>query len=855
MPSLYSIVIQPSSVAYAFTKHSLFCTQLFLIKLPLTIMSAVIDAVSEALGTEAGHQIFQRSTHPSQPHNAGTEITTDNNPDIPLRSPVRGTDVKIGTRPIEDNDNESPPSSTRVDTPHPARNSTSSRTARFSGSTPRPFPSTLTESIVPSRSDLSSHVAFHTDVGDIDCSVSDYGQANSELNIPSGNLDPVSPVPNTSGESGLTPSSRSYRSYNTSSSTPAELLLGPQSLPFILRRRGISDVTPSRVENPHHAPLYKNVTRPPVILRSGSNEDQGSEKENIDVKAGVDSVHEQTVQETVKSTKDLQSQKLSSWRQEQLRIARIPRLMPGTTPRPIATLYGPLSLPYARNPSGVDATVADESAYLSHIFGLRPAPNPKLASECNYTVRSVSSGTTSSGTQTTRSTSGSSVVNTSGKTSNNTSILTEGSSYTSLGGTHHARPMVMRDPHQNIGIKKTGMGGKDMEGEVGFQAGSSDLRSLAKNEASSDSEQHIGTNPVNHSIRDLKRRASESSLLTPSTGTQALGLSKSHADLRGFTSLSPIPGSPAEPKDPFHVLYAQAITSAGGDPSMAQLSSPSADPSTERDLHHVFSTPVRLPGYLPVTYDPTTLRYEFATASESRSKSPSPLQYAPVSSTPQVVQIAQATPPQPSKADTSENWRKRDESNQNIAQMFREQDQCHATTRAPNKTNQYMALPSEGTVMTIDNLFDKFSHSSPHTGKHVPNVAFNPPLMRGTSASVKKPGLKASKSSPEPPQSSSVTILGETTKTLNVNAAPYSPSKADRSASKKGPSVSPQSAPSAHGRLTNAVTAKGTPGAGKLLRRITSDSFDSKADETPTPQVLEAQVKREGRGKGKAVRK
>ena len=62
--------------------------------------------------------------------------------------------------------------------------------------------------------------------------------------------------------------------------------------------------------------------------------------------------------------------------------------------------------------SGVDATIADESTYLSHVFGLRAAG----------TARSASNTTNSSNT--TRSTS-------SGD-----------------------RPLVERDPYQNIGIRK-----------------------------------------------------------------------------------------------------------------------------------------------------------------------------------------------------------------------------------------------------------------------------------------------------------------------------------------------------------------------------------------------------------------
>jgi hypothetical protein len=100
--------------------------------------------------------------------------------------------------------------------------------------------------------------------------------------------------------------------------------------------------------------------------------------------------------------------------------------------------------------SGVDATVADKSAYLSHVFGLRAVPSNSSGSVGS---RSVSIGTVS-----TRSTSGSSnasyaLGNHKGDVSRVST--TSHTSYVTAGGTVHSRPLVVRDPNQIIGLRQT----------------------------------------------------------------------------------------------------------------------------------------------------------------------------------------------------------------------------------------------------------------------------------------------------------------------------------------------------------------------------------------------------------------
>ncbi|WWD19655.1 hypothetical protein CI109_104117 [Kwoniella shandongensis] len=810
-------------------------------------MSAVVDTVSEAVG----------SASPSSALTAH-QSTTDDDVETQEALHPRSSGEQPPAESNKSKKAESSSITTRIPTPHPARTSTSSRTSRLSYSAARPFPSTLTENITPNRSELTTHTAG----AEVDSSDSDYGHDDSELNIPSGEPHHSGPVPNNSLDSGMTPSSMSM---NTSTSTPAELLLGPQSVPFILRRRGVENQTPSRAPYIVSHSRYSNKAVASVDIRSKQGGGNDSDKENVDTKAEVRSAPG-IATESFKSTKDTQRKSLSSWRQEQLRIARVPRLMPGTTARPITTLYGPLSLPYARNPSGVDATVADDSAYLSHVFGLRAAPNVNVFSTgANNTIRSVSSGTDSSGTQTTRSTSGSSIIDTSGKSSNNVSMLTEGSSYTSAGGTHHARPMVMRDPYQNIGIKKKGQGGRDVSVQAQVSGGRTKQQDIPIEEGTDqelvgDSGQR--TDSINQStespVRDLKRRASESSLLVPKIGLQGLALSKSHADLREVTSLSPIPGSPADPVNPIQTLYGQAITSAGGHPSMVYLTSPSVDTRAldqERISEDSTSTPLRLPAYLPVFYNPALSRYEFGLPSDPEMTHTVQHHTTPVSSTPHASKISFETPTQVSKADTSENWRKRAEAGQNILRHRRSASEEPPTSDRIDKSGGPLSPPREGTIMTIDSLFEKFSHSSPQTASNSgPSVTFNPPATSAKSSSTKRPVLKPSKSNPVDPQSCTVVILGETSKSLNVNTPPYAPTKAEPSDKSQNPTKSPKGAAVVPGRPASATSAKGTPGAGKLLRKSPNGAPKGEEVKASTTALAATAAKKAVKGDTKGVK-
>jgi hypothetical protein len=131
-------------------------------------------------------------------------------------------------------------------------------------------------------------------------------------------------------------------------STPHELLLGPQPTPFIFRRRERrnSGETPSKVvfANASIGMEHRNVSMPSMTAlaqkhtlsqdESGDGDDEG-DLQRMDLEVVIGGQKEM---------------KLSKWRQEQLEKMNRPKVVSDGPPKPITTLHGPLSLPYARNP-------------------------------------------------------------------------------------------------------------------------------------------------------------------------------------------------------------------------------------------------------------------------------------------------------------------------------------------------------------------------------------------------------------------------------------------------------------------------------------------------------------------------
>lgn len=138
-------------------------------------------------------------------------------------------------------------------------------------------------------------------------------------------------------------------------STPAELSFGPQSLPFMLRKRElVNEGTPSK---PTSTATVTNLSKDPNGPSTGTqfsgrqqlildhhNESHETHKSSVNHDTNL---HQSSVDH---SNKPLFEKKLTSWRRDQIKKAKQPELILASTPKPIPTFYGPLSLPYARNP-------------------------------------------------------------------------------------------------------------------------------------------------------------------------------------------------------------------------------------------------------------------------------------------------------------------------------------------------------------------------------------------------------------------------------------------------------------------------------------------------------------------------
>lgn len=116
---------------------------------------------------------------------------------------------------------------------------------------------------------------------------------------------------------------------SASLSTPGvDISFGPQSLPFAARRRRPYEAeSPSRV--PNNTPQSIAGNRPRSVAVTIRHPDASIEE----------------VDEIIGSGKPV-----TAWRIEQLKYMRKARMSRDDTVKPIPTLNGPLSLPYARNP-------------------------------------------------------------------------------------------------------------------------------------------------------------------------------------------------------------------------------------------------------------------------------------------------------------------------------------------------------------------------------------------------------------------------------------------------------------------------------------------------------------------------
>lgn len=160
------------------------------------------------------------------------------------------------------------------------------------------------------------------------------------------------PLANISATVNRTPTSAGMAS---EFSTPAELSFGPQSLPFMLRKRELVDQgTPSK---PTSTATTTSLSKDPIGPSAGiqfsgrqqlilDHHNESHETHRSAVDQGTNLRHSSVDH----ANKQSSEKKLTSWRRDQIKKAKQPELILSSTPKPIPTLYGPLSLPYARNP-------------------------------------------------------------------------------------------------------------------------------------------------------------------------------------------------------------------------------------------------------------------------------------------------------------------------------------------------------------------------------------------------------------------------------------------------------------------------------------------------------------------------
>lgn len=121
---------------------------------------------------------------------------------------------------------------------------------------------------------------------------------------------------------------------------------------------------------------------------------------------------------------------------------------------------------------------------------------------------------------------------------------------------------------------------------------------------------------------------------------------------------------------------------------------------SEEDYTSSYTTPIRIPAFLPVFFNPSSMTYEINVSPDKA------IAQAPVPGH-QTVHVKPDSS-QFSKADVSDNWRHKSRS-----QVFRSR-QSHQPSRALAQTPSIHPLHINaarhaGQIMTIDKLFEKFS--------------------------------------------------------------------------------------------------------------------------------------------------
>ena len=300
MPSSTCIIFFPSRVIFHATQEALLLFYHLIIRLPLHIMSTFLDACKYEAGGIGTFDAGSARPSDTRPHRNITDLDDDN----------------IDSTELTDVDQ----SKFRTNNPYTsAQVPASSRSRQMSLGL---------RSILPLRPPPESDSEDGDDTG------------SSQSRQLETHISPIRLHEALSLEE--TPSSNDKSS--SAYSTPAELLFGPQSVPFVLRRRAIansSDHSPSK--GPFITENYRPVlmSTPNVVVQPSDDVgDQGSAAEIGRVSASRTEVLGERRKEV----------KLSVWRKEQIKYTKRARLEPNATPKHIPALHGPLSLPYSRNP-------------------------------------------------------------------------------------------------------------------------------------------------------------------------------------------------------------------------------------------------------------------------------------------------------------------------------------------------------------------------------------------------------------------------------------------------------------------------------------------------------------------------
>lgn len=231
-----------------------------------------------------------------------------------------------------------------------------------------------------------------------------------------------------------------------------------------------------------------------------------------------------------------------------------------------------------------------------------------------------------------------------------------------------------------------------------------------------------------------KRVVSDTELLERKLGTSVIGPSKSHANLRQLIALSPIPGSPVGfQRKPDISAIRKACKARIRSASMSRVE-PTVTLS-EEDYTSSYATPIRIPAFLPVFFNRSSMTYEIDISPDkaiSRARVPGP----------QTVYVKPDSS-QFSKADVSDNWRYKPRS-----QVFRSKQPLlpsRTLNQSPSARPLYTDLARHdrvGQIMTIDKLFEKFSPQGSGIFASIAFLADLNPQVEKTQVSSKSPTME-----------------------------------------------------------------------------------------------------------------